>query len=216
MLKQIFVSLFLCISIQSYSQENIVAKKISIGILTSNWTYDYGAYITYHKEKNSYRLFFQDVNRSYGLFILSEWTIQRGSTRGFELGFNYNYYIRQDKIYIPYLQFGYMFRFDNSKDFLKPSQTYAYTWNFKDYYNTLVFGYGNSFKYKSIEVSITPTVHLFYVISNNYNFRYTYNEYPTNILDDFISKGFGLRLGIEASMGYTIKDVTYTKKITLN
>lgn len=196
--------IFSIFTIISYSQENTNINKWTIGIISSNWTYDYGGYLKYKYNNHGIQLYMQDVNRTYGLPSLrTEWPTEKGETTGYNIGLNYDFQFDVDRVYKPFIQIGYLYRNTYGKDFYQPSQDFGYTYDIKDIYHIKIIGFGNRLDFKKIEINIIENFHFYSMTSNRYNHKviYDYTGMGLTFTDKTI-KDKKIRFDIEISIGY--------------
>lgn len=198
-----FFSIFTLIS---YCQEKANDKTWIIGLIGSNWTYDYGGYLKYKYNNYGIQLYGQDVNRTYGLPNLrTEWPTEKGKTTGYSIGMNYDFQFNVDNVYKLFIQIGYLYRHTNGTDFYKPSQEFGYTYDVIDIYNTKIIGFGHRFDFNKIEINIIENFHFYSMTSCRYNYKviYDYTEMGLNLKDKSI-KDEKIRVDIEISIGYKL------------
>jgi len=198
----LFTYIFSLFTLFSYCQENTW----TIGLISSNWTYDYGGYLKYKYKNHAIQLYGQDVNRQYGLpKIMTEWPTEKGTTTGYNIGLNYDFQLNVDEVYKLFIQIGYLYRNTNGNDFFQPSQEFGYTFDLKEIYNTKIIGFGNRLDFKKVEINIIENFHFYSMTSKRFNHKIIYDYTASGVTKKdktIIDKK--MRFDIEISIGYKI------------
>jgi hypothetical protein len=201
-MKHLFIILtILTLSCQVYSQEENKST-LSVGILGSNWGYDYGGYIAYHFNKHAIRFHTQYANRVYRIETRG---IQPGITEGYGVGGSYIYRLSQKKIYQPSIQLQYQYRYIEGTCFEQSFHAYTLQYDAEYIVHECNLGYVNSFNFKNIELQITPGISWFYHVLYGFNAiaieDYENRYSPDNDVIEALN-GWGWRISLEMSVGY--------------
>ncbi|MFW5850913.1 MAG: hypothetical protein ACOCWB_01690 [Bacteroidota bacterium] len=190
-------------SCQVYSQEEHKST-LSVGILGTNWGYDYGAYITYNINKHAVRVNCQYITRKYEI---NEY-LNPGPTNGIGLGLNYIYQLfeyKDDKVYKPKISLGYLYRELEGKGYVQTYGNQEHNFDVYQKTNEINLGYINSFNFKKMEIQINPYFCYYKEHGKKIDMIfYTYEDSGTRVIDMGTSswEDWDYKVSLEISLGY--------------